>query len=644
MLKTLNDLAFFKSDFFTKKFFYCLILSNLIFLSFFILRHNGNFQQIELSVYDAFLRLMPYYKMESPVVLIGANEADFRDYGWPITDEILGKLILKIASGNPSVIGVDLYRDRKIEPGSEILDRAFEIQNVIGIMKLGKSAANTVYSHPVLKKKDAFGLADIPVDDDGLVRRGLLYLDDGKDMYTSFALKLALIHLSKKEIFPKPSSINPDFLEIGKTVFIPLEKDTGPYKDADAGGYQYLIDFRHDLSQIKTYSFSDVLDEKAPPGFFSDKIIIIGVAAESVKDIFFIPPNKNKIFAEINTYGISLHALMTNQIINLANGLTQPVNSLGELNESIFLWLFCIAGGLLGFYLRSFFGFSFAGLSGIAIIFFISYFQLKENLFIPVVIYIFGWTSSMALVTSYMSYQEKTDRLVLMQLFSRHVSSGVANLIWKNRDQFLINGRLRPLHLMATVFFSDIKGFTSISEKIEPDVLMDWLNEYMKAMSDIVMENGGTIDKYIGDAIMAVFGFPIMPNNTDEIKKDAVNAINCAIKMEKELSRLNKNWSEKGLPQIKSRIGIYTGKVLAGSLGSEKRLEYTVIGDTVNIASRMESFPDNENIVNLEDKTCRILIGESTYKLIETNFTTKEIGEALLKGKKKSVKVFQILD
>jgi adenylate cyclase len=231
-----------------------------------------------------------------------------------------------------------------------------------------------------------------------------------------------------------------------------------------------------------------------------------------------------------------------------------------------------------------------------------------------------------------------------MQLFSRHVSSGVANLIWKNRDQFLINGRLRPLHLMATVFFSDIKGFTSISEKLEPDVLMEWLNEYMKGMSDIVMENGGTIDKYIGDAIMAVFGFPIIPYNTDEIKKDAINAVNCAIAMEKELARFNKIWFEKGLPQIKSRIGIYTGKVLAGSLGSEKRLEYTVIGDTVNIASRMESFPDNENIVNIEEKTCRILIGEATYKLIDTNFIIKEIGEALLKGKKKSVKVYQVLD
>jgi len=581
---------------------------------------------------------LPSYNFESPVILIGANDVDIKDYEWPISDEILSELILKISSGNPVVIGVDLFRDLKVPPGSEKLSKIFETKNIIGIIKVGQTLDNTVFPHPVLIQKDAFGFSDIAVDKDGLVRKGLLYLDNGTTNYTSFSLKLALPYLATNGITPKLSNENSEHVQIGKTVFVPLEKDSGPYKDDDAGGYQYLIDYKHDISKIKSYSFSDVLKDKISKDIFADKIVIIGLAADSVKDIFFIP--KNNLIA----YGIALHALMIQQIINLADGIIKPVRFMTEFNEAILLWIFCIAGGAFGFYLRSFLGFSIIGLSGIFIILASSYFQLKYNFWIPVAPYIFGWTSSMAIVTSYMSYQEKSDRLVLMQLFSRHVSSGVANLIWKNRDQFLINGRLRPLHLMATIFFSDIKGFTSISENLEPDVLMDWLNQYMRAMTDIVMEHNGTIDKYIGDAIMAVFGFPVIPNNDEEIRKDVLNAINCAISMERELAGLNKIWAEKGLPQIKARIGIYTGKVLAGSLGSEKRLEYTVIGDTVNIASRMESFPHNDNIVSPEDKTCRILIGEATYKYLNNHFKTKEIGEALLKGKKKSVKVYQILE
>jgi adenylate cyclase len=238
-----------------------------------------------------------------------------------------------------------------------------------------------------------------------------------------------------------------------------------------------------------------------------------------------------------------------------------------------------------------------------------------------------------------MSNREKKQRSLLMQLFSRYVSPEVADSIWQQREEFLNNGRPRPQKLTVTVLFSDLKGFTSLSEKLDPNSLVDWLNTYMESMTKAVMDHGGVVDDYIGDGIKANFGVPLPRNTQEEIRQDAVNAVNCALTMEREIRRLNNLWRKQNLPNTGIRIGIFSGSVVAAALGSTRRLKYTTIGDTVNIAARLESYDKNF----AKESLCRILIGESTIYYLGDQFKSQMVGKEKLKGKKQKITIYQIL-
>jgi adenylate cyclase len=212
-------------------------------------------------------------------------------------------------------------------------------------------------------------------------------------------------------------------------------------------------------------------------------------------------------------------------------------------------------------------------------------------------------------------------------------------MIWEQREDFLDNGRPRSRKLTATIFFSDIRGFTSVSEKMDPQALLDWLNTYMESMAGLVLKHNGVIDNFVGDAIKADFGVPLPRRIEKEIQADAVNAVTCALAMEKEMLRLNKVWGEKGMPCMGIRVGIFTGPVVAGLLGSNQRLKFTTIGDTVNTASRLESF--DKDVAG--DAVCRILIGSTTLDLLGNRFLTEKIGEASLKGKDEKITIHRVL-
>jgi adenylate cyclase len=219
----------------------------------------------------------------------------------------------------------------------------------------------------------------------------------------------------------------------------------------------------------------------------------------------------------------------------------------------------------------------------------------------------------------------------------------VAEIIWQQRAQLLDGGRLRSENLTATVLFTDLMGFTTVAETRDPQAVMDWLNAYMEAMAQQVIDHGGVIDKYIGDSIMALFGVPLARKTEAEISQDAVNAVNCALAMERTLKQLNSRWREQQLPTIGMRIGIFTGPLVAGSLGSVHRLEYTVIGDTVNIASRLEGFDKDLFAPDGTGSLCRIIIGEATLHRLGHQFETQRIGEASLKGKNQKITVYSVL-
>jgi adenylate cyclase len=183
--------------------------------------------------------------------------------------------------------------------------------------------------------------------------------------------------------------------------------------------------------------------------------------------------------------------------------------------------------------------------------------------------------------------------------------------------------------LRVTVLFSDIRGFTTISEKMDPQHLVALLNEYFTEMVNIVMDEGGVVDKYIGDAIMAVFGAPVSKPG------DAVNAVRAAVRMRRALHDLNERLAARGLPPLKTGIGIHTGEVVAGNIGSERRMEYTVIGDAVNLASRLES--------NTKELGVNVLISQDTYEVTKSAVETRAVREIVVKGRKQPVMTYEVL-
>jgi class 3 adenylate cyclase len=181
-----------------------------------------------------------------------------------------------------------------------------------------------------------------------------------------------------------------------------------------------------------------------------------------------------------------------------------------------------------------------------------------------------------------------------------------------------------------------------MAEKMEPVALLDWMNAGLARLARCVDEHDGIIIKYMGDSIMAVFGAPLPRGSQAEVARDAQSAVRCAVAMQAELEDQNRRWGAEGLPQIAMRIGIHTGPVVAGCIGSAARLEFTVTGDTVNTASHLEN-ARKEQILPPPGRCCRILVGEATHELLDGLFAGEFVGEERLKGKATNIKVYRII-
>lgn len=215
------------------------------------------------------------------------------------------------------------------------------------------------------------------------------------------------------------------------------------------------------------------------------------------------------------------------------------------------------------------------------------------------------------------------ERDFIRNTFGKYVTKQVAEAILNGRLQ--LGGERRR----ASILISDIRGFTSMSEKLPPEEVVDFLNQYFTKMVDVVIKYEGTLDKFIGDAMLAVFGAPI--SHLD----DARRAVQVALEMREELRKFNQERQEKGKDPIKIGIAVHTGEVVAGNIGSEVRMEYTVIGDTVNLTSRLEK-------LNKELNT-DFLISETTYKEVQDLVEAKELPTVTVRGKEQAVKLYAVI-
>ena len=254
-----------------------------------------------------------------------------------------------------------------------------------------------------------------------------------------------------------------------------------------------------------------------------------------------------------------------------------------------------------------------------------SVYCFKFNIAVNVITPLLVQLSTLIFGYSYRFILEGRNKEKIKQAMGKYISQDVMKNVVQNIDDIRLGGK----KAVVTVLFADIRGFTSMSEKMTAEDVSKILNEYFTEIEPIISKYNGVINKFIGDAVMAVFGDPIEDLN------HPVNAVRCANEMLKKVDQLQDKWLFEGKPKIEIGIGINTGEAFVGNIGSEKRLEYTVIGDTVNLASRIESY-------NKVYKT-NLLISSSTYSYVSGIADVIKISEVTIRGKSKKMDIYEVL-
>jgi len=264
--------------------------------------------------------------------------------------------------------------------------------------------------------------------------------------------------------------------------------------------------------------------------------------------------------------------------------------------------------------------------------------MLAHQGWIPLLVPGLGCVVSAIAVVAYRAQQAHRQQQMVMTLLGQNASPEIANALWDARDCLTQSGKLPGQKLTATMLFTDIRGFSKVSEEMPPEDLLDWLNEYLEVMTQVIQKHHGIINKFTGDGLLAIFGVPIPQLEPSGVAQDAYRAVACALAMGDRLKDLNQAWQERGLTPIQMRVGIFTGVVVVGSLGGRDRMEYGVIGDSVNTASRLESCAKDR-----QPDDCRILIAHETLEYIKGYFQVESWGLMALKGKQQMVDVYRVI-
>lgn len=605
-----------------------------------LLRLAGSLERMELAAFDLGLRARPAAAIDPRILIIDETEDDLRRWGHPMSDETLARILERALALGPRVVGVDKFRDIPVAPGSDALARVLAAhENVVWIYQFGGHGARRIDPPAPLAQTARAGFNDVVDDPGGIVRRGLLYLDDGGPPQPSFPLLLALAYLARDAIAPLPDPEYPAQLRLGPTRIAPFEGYDGGYAGADAGGYQVLLDYRGMPSRFARVTVTELLEGRADPSLVRDRVVILGASAESLKDYFYTPYSAGESAAQRIT-GADLHGHLASQLIRLAMAESVPVRTLPEYLEYALLALAC-AAGLVGWLAMRAHAIA-ASLAAGAAIAALAWFAFARNdTWFPVVPIAAGFFLSASVAAGVRAAHEARERAALMSIFARHVSAEVAREIWSRRQELLEGYALRPRALEATVLFADIRGYSSVAERLGAADTARWLNQFLGAMADTIMQHRGVVRQYAGDEVMAVFGAPA-PSETDEAReRDARNAVACATAMCRRLAGLNDDWRRTGQPLAGMRIGIHSGPMVSCSVGSAQRLEYAVVGDSVNVAARLQALRIPAEDVPPQD-ACRILVSEQTRQHLGRAAACERVGAFELKGRRGPITVYRV--
>lgn len=377
---------------------------------------------------------------------------------------------------------------------------------------------------------------------------------------------------------------------------------------------RFMINFVGPPGSFKTYSFADVISKRIDLDIFENKIVIIGATSPDLHDAYFVPTSKGRAMPGAEILANSVQTMI----------LENQLQNQSTFSLLLVLFVLCLLIALAFVFLRVR-TVTILALIVLCVYVFIVIFAFNTevllNIVYPPLTIFLVYTSNLV----YTNRFRKQQRDEIKKAFGKYVSPDVINEIMKSPEKLSLGGERRNI----TVFFSDIRGFTSISEVLTPEQLVNLLNEYLTEMTDIVIEERGILDKYMGDAIMAFWGAPILQ------KDHPARAARVSLKMMRRLKEMQVKWREEGIPALDIGIGLNTGDAVVGNMGSTQRFDYTAMGDVVNTGSRLEG-------VNKQYGT-NILISEFTYERIKHEFYCRKLDMIKVKGRDTPLIIYELV-
>ncbi|MBU1208232.1 MAG: CHASE2 domain-containing protein [Proteobacteria bacterium] len=447
------------------------------------------------------------------------------------------------------------------------------------------------------------GYFNIFPDRDGTVRWIPLVIKYQDRHYCALSLAVLQKFLDNSPLVLRLAEFGVEEIRLGD-LFIPTNEEG-----------RMLINYRGPQKAFPHYSATDVIHGRVPLNAFQGKIVLVGATAMGIYDIRVTP--FDHVFPGLEVHANVIDTILKQQFLHRPNWVTLfdllAIIVLGLILGIILPKVKALWGALIGISL--FFAFILTSNQ---------LFQ-QQGIWVNQTYPLFNLVLTYLMITGYRYMTEERERKKVRGAFQYYLHASVVEQMLKDPEKLKLGGEKKDL----TVLFSDIRGFTSISEHMTPERLVKFLNEYLTKMTDIVFKYDGLLDKYMGDAIMAIWGAPL--DQSDH----PLRASYTALEMVEELHLLQQKWATEGMPRLNIGIGINAGPMVVGNMGSERRFDYTAMGDSVNLGSRLEG-------LNKLYGT-NIIISEMTHERVQGEILGRELDLVRVKGKDQPVKIYELL-
>ena len=641
--------------------FFLLQISISLLVTLFVLALTQDFlfelpplKNAELSLIDLRFRKRDVLKKEKDVVIVNISSDSYTAlparWPWPIS--YYTKLIKNLRRAGAKVIGIDIIFPPS--PGmttKEDLEFKQTLSEFSYTVLAGKvkseetkftlQQAAQSYGNRFIDKNIRFGIVNLPSDIDEVRRRYMPFIYDENQNLRIPTFSMAVLNA---------------YYNLENNITAELREGTFHYNQKTIPLYDntsFLINYYGPDSTFPRVDIADILDDSTlttvdeetygtqintfdnpeygvlHDNILTNKIVIIGSTDPEDKDLFLAAPSKKRLEDRM-MYGAEIHANVIQSIIDNNFIRRQSPTLTFFIVFGLSLFTYVLTAGLKSIRTQYSVLVEILGIALILSELFIIYWAslqlfIEQNYLTdmtsPALVVIISYVSS----TIYSYVSERRQKILIKGMFSQYVNPTIVDELVAHPEKLRLGGERKEV----TVFFSDIENFTQISESIQPENLVTILNEYLSEMTSIIIEHNGTLDKYEGDAIVAFWGAPLP--QTDH----ALRACRAAVRMQRRLEELRPQWKQQGKPELKIRIGINTGEVVVGNMGGANRFDYTVIGDSVNLGSRLEG-------ANKQYKT-KIMISESTYRYARDYIYARELDLLVVAGKTEPIRVYELV-